>query len=264
MNEANGMSVLSRALLLLVLALTLLLSAQLSIAGRFGNFDAIRDFCSPLPAVVWHWLTALGDERALLALFLPFSLRFRKQILPILVAALIAWLISRGLKQAFHLPRPGLFFAVDPLLKAGERTAYNSFPSNHATMTFAFVAVWIGSLGWRWVLPLLALASAVALSRVAIGAHSPADVLAGALVGCVAAQLALILLKKRDWLEAPARFSGALSVMVLAVLTLPFVDKGFPDTFPLRLVLVVWAIGGLAVSFRQFPLFVGGADQPRK
>lgn len=67
-----------------------------------------------------------------------------------------------------------------------------SFPSGHAAGSFAFAAfVAVTLLGrpertrrhWALALVALALASGVALSRVALGVHFPGDVAAGALVG---------------------------------------------------------------------------------
>ena len=57
-----------------------------------------------------------------------------------------------------------------------------SLPSNHASNMFAVATVgWLGFRRWRWAL--LVLAAGVAYSRVYVGVHYQADVLAGALWG---------------------------------------------------------------------------------
>jgi undecaprenyl-diphosphatase len=59
-----------------------------------------------------------------------------------------------------------------------------SFPSGHAAGSFAFAA-FVFATNRRAGVALAGLASAVALSRVALGVHYPSDVLAGAFVGAV-------------------------------------------------------------------------------
>ncbi|MDH5637605.1 MAG: phosphatase PAP2 family protein [Nitrospinota bacterium] len=59
-----------------------------------------------------------------------------------------------------------------------------SFPSNHAVNSFSFAAV-IGIIYPRMLIALAPIALLVALSRVAVGVHYPADVVAGAVLGVI-------------------------------------------------------------------------------
>lgn len=63
---------------------------------------------------------------------------------------------------------------------------FQSFPSGHATTAFALAAT-VGFISERWFYPALALATAIAVSRVTGGVHYPSDVLAGAIVGLIGA-----------------------------------------------------------------------------
>jgi membrane-associated phospholipid phosphatase len=63
-----------------------------------------------------------------------------------------------------------------------------SFPSGHAAAAFAF-ATGVGGVAPRDAIPIRALASVVAYSRVHTGVHYPADVIAGALLGSTLAQI---------------------------------------------------------------------------
>jgi len=101
------------------------------------------------------------------------------------VAMLLAWTA----KVAFALPRPSNLFPNGVTWVLGDPDSLYSFPSGHAVYTAAVVAC-LWPLGpWPFRLLLLALAAAIGWSRVALGAHFPADVVAGYLLGvaCVAA-----------------------------------------------------------------------------
>jgi undecaprenyl-diphosphatase len=63
-----------------------------------------------------------------------------------------------------------------------------SFPSGHSASAFAFATA-VGDILPRDAIPIRALASAVAYSRVHTGLHYPADVIGGALLGTALAQL---------------------------------------------------------------------------
>jgi undecaprenyl-diphosphatase len=94
----------------------------------------------------------------------------------LIVAALLARVVDR--------PRP---FVSHPQIHAFlAHAADPGFPSDHATAAFAIAVVLVVRLGPRWW-PVLVFAAALAVSRVLVGVHYPADVLAGALLGTAAA-----------------------------------------------------------------------------
>ncbi|MCL1891794.1 MAG: phosphatase PAP2 family protein [Alphaproteobacteria bacterium] len=66
--------------------------------------------------------------------------------------------------------------------------AFNSMPSGHATASFAAL-VMIGLMFPRFKWATWTLAVIIGVSRVAVGAHFPSDVLLGAFIGMVAADL---------------------------------------------------------------------------
>lgn len=75
------------------------------------------------------------------------------------------------------------------------------FVSSHATNTFA-LAVFIGVLfkkHYNWLLPsMLIWAAVVSYSRVYVGVHYPGDILGGAVLGVIIANLVLWLLRLID------------------------------------------------------------------
>jgi membrane-associated phospholipid phosphatase len=239
-----------RGPLALCLILLFLLIFEFATAWPHGHYEVSRELTKALPLELWQTLTTFGDARALLAILLPLSLRYRKIVWPFLLSLLIGWLVVRGMKHWFQVPRPGLLLsAIDPGLPTSEARRYNSFPSSHAMVIFSFVATGLALLPRRWALPLLALAAMVGCSRVGIGAHWPVDVLAGGLVGTVAACLGIFLGQISDWPEQP-RFQAILMVIVLiAVLTLPFLDTRYSHTLWLRILLAALALGSVAYRF---------------
>lgn len=100
---------------------------------------------------------------------------------------------SSAAKLAFERPRPPLGDAG--IAAVGTLPSSWSFPSGHATTAFA-AAVALGLLCPRLRLPALVLAAAVALSRVYLGVHYAADVVAGAALGAVIGVALVVALRR--------------------------------------------------------------------
>ena len=119
----------------------------------------------------------------------------------VLSGNLLAGLASYGLREAIGRERPPHRFP-DPRPLVDVPTS-GSFPSGHASMSFACAAL----LAWLTPLPkvpLFALAALIAFSRVYNGVHYPLDVLGGAALG-LAVATALRLLAGARRRSAPAQ-----------------------------------------------------------
>jgi len=108
------------------------------------------------------------------------------------LAVLLASLASSALKTTVDRDRPPV---ADPGFEAAVSvpTTY-SFPSGHATTAFAAAAA-VALLAPGLRTAVLALAAAVAVSRVYLGVHYVLDVLAGALLGGVAGVLVALAVR---------------------------------------------------------------------
>jgi len=97
-----------------------------------------------------------------------------------LASAGLALLVAQAITRLWARPRP---FSAHPDAAVWTGRSHDpSFPSDHAAAAFA-IAVTVLLFDRLVGTGFLVAASAVALGRVVVGAHYPADVLAGALLG---------------------------------------------------------------------------------
>jgi membrane-associated phospholipid phosphatase len=123
-------------------------------------------------------------------LSLLFARRRPEVFWALIVSALLTVAYSRGLKHLVDAMRPPAVLAAEQFHLIGPALRNHSFPSGHSASIAVFVGVLvIFAANWRERSALLALAAAVALSRVALGVHWPQDVLAGVYGGLMAAGL---------------------------------------------------------------------------
>jgi undecaprenyl-diphosphatase len=125
-----------------------------------------------------------------------------RRVVPLTALAVLAAFatgdaLSGAIKQAVGRPRP----PVDDPARLDALVAVPgspSFPSGHATTTFAAAAA-IAVLVPRWRVPAFALAALVGFSRIYLGVHYTLDVATGALLGTlVGASVALVARRLRS------------------------------------------------------------------
>ena len=107
--------------------------------------------------------------------------------------AVTSAVVNLGLKLAARRRRPDS--AGVPLARQVPMPRSRSFPSGHSAAAFAF-ATGVGDVLPGAAIPLRALATAVAYSRVHTGVHYPGDVIAGALSGVTLGQLTSYVLQR--------------------------------------------------------------------
>ena len=213
-----------------------------------GGFLAGQTASAHLPPVLWESLTTLGDARVQLALMLPFCLRYPRVFWALFLGALLAGAISRGFKTAVPLPRPAAVIDAAQITIIGAKLTAHSFPSGHTVSAFSFVVAWAALLGWR-AAPLVLLAVLAGFSRVAVGAHWPVDVLAGAMVGLLGGWIGLHLSKYFRWGLGVRAHWLLIVISVIAVATLPFDGQGYPGSLPWRIAASLWGLGGFVVVY---------------
>lgn len=203
---------------------------------------------------LWADVTVFGNGFIIVGLTLPLIGRRPEMILPVLVAAVLTALTVNGLKDYFHAPRPpavlpaGLFHLIGPELTSA------SFPSGHTATAFVFAGIVSLTFDRLWItLAVVTLGTAVGVSRIVVGVHWPADVLAGAALGWACAVAACALAARWRRRAADPRVQLWLSVpLYLAALALWWPHATAYETArPVQYVVAVLA------------LIAGGRSAPR-
>lgn len=227
--------------------------AVFSIGGYHAGFQGLNALAAEYPSWVWSCLTVLGDERVAFALSLFFSMRYPRIFWSLILAALIAVAVSRGLKELFDAARPPAVLAADAFNLIGPAHRRASFPSGHSVTAGVFFGVLIHharSNPWRalW----LSLAVLVGFSRVAVGVHWPVDVLAGLTLGALAAWCGGRLAAR--W-PAPAMHLGVHMAFVLLACVLAFGlmfdDGGYAQAASMQRLLGMAAVASALWHYTQ-------------
>lgn len=227
--------------------------------GLNSGFFTLQQLSQQLPAVFWQHLTLLGDTLVVLSLALLLALRYPQLLLALIVSALLGMLITHGFKNLLATPRPAAVLSTDSFQQIGILITRNSMPSGHTLTAFAAAGLLTRTLhhsrlkGWVLVLALLA-----GWSRVAVGAHWPADVCMGAGGGLLAAWCGL---KSSDWLQRyplpPLLFAGLYGFLLLSAMLMLQHDGGMPDTHLFCFIIGVGCLLYSAVALRQHGLIPG-------
>ena len=132
------------------------------------------------------WVSALvsdfGNGITLGAVILCYLVKRPELICRVLLAALLSLIVVPLLKQYFDAPRPAAL--LEYLHVIGEARHKHSFPSGHSATAFLFAGlIYLSSQQAIIRMSLLFMAALVGVSRILVGAHWPADVVMGAIVG---------------------------------------------------------------------------------
>lgn len=208
-------------------------------------FLGLNGLATRLPDAWWSCLTVLGDTLVALVLLLPL-LRYRRAwVMAALLASVPATLATHGCKHWMHAARP-LVALGDAVHVIGPQLHQGSFPSGHTTTAFVLAAVVMAGLRFSArSLLVAAVASLVGLSRIAVGAHWPVDVAAGALIGWTSGLVGVWLASWRPLARRPAPTAAVLALLVGCTLWLLF---GYDSRYPLaRAFEQAVALGALVI-----------------
>ena len=173
-------------------------------------------------------ITVLGEETAFLMIGLVvFWCIGKRQGYYLMTVGLAGTVSSQLMKIICRVPRPWVLDGNFTILEAAREGAGGySFPSGHtqtAVGTFGSIVVFARK---KWIaIACVVLAALVGFSRMYIGVHTPADVLAGALLSIVL--IALLY----PWMlgETDRTYFGLISLAALSVIYLLYMElTAFP------------------------------------
>lgn len=160
-----------------------------------------------LPPALWSAITLLGDSAVLMPLLALFVLGRPQAWAAVLGSVPAGALMSVSVKRWAGVARPAAVLDQTWFNLIGPALHNNSFPSGHTISAFAAAAAVLATCvpkplrGRDWALIACGLlaATAIALSRVAIGAHWPLDIAAGAAIGWLAGLSGAALARHAGW-----------------------------------------------------------------
>jgi membrane-associated phospholipid phosphatase len=128
---------------------------------------------------VWAFFTSLGDTAVAVILLWVILPKTKATLARLSLAVLFGGIASNAIKVFFHYPRP--LVVMPDVIVVGPALHHNAFVSGHTLTAFLIAALLIQTYKKQNLI--LLLACFVGISRVMVGAHWPADVLTGAIVG---------------------------------------------------------------------------------
>ena len=215
-------------------------------------FRSVNQATQTLPDLFWVSFNMLGNGWGVFAWACPLLVLAPRLLTAALCAGAIAGVTSRVLKLSLEMPRPASVLDPSSFYILGKPLTSLSMPSGHTLTAFAILSAFYFALPPRRrpaFLWLFVVATLAGIARIAVGAHWPADVCAGAAIGMLSgaagARLAHRIperaLQPQSWLMRVISGAGLVCVYILLTTTIDF-----PQTRPVQLVAATVASMGIA------------------
>jgi undecaprenyl-diphosphatase len=223
-------------------------------------FSLMNGWSTATGPQAWSAITLFGDALVLLALALPILWYRPRWAWALLAAAIVTTTVIHTLKPWLDVPRPAAVLGPESITIVGRELRSKSMPSGHAAGVFTVAGVLVPALHRRGARVLvLAAAVVVAVSRPVVGAHWPADILAGGLVGWMSGLACLRLVGEHRWMSGWKARSGLAAALAGCAIALLLTDLGYPGAQPLQVIIAVVALGFGVLITRQIRLEMTGA-----
>jgi membrane-associated phospholipid phosphatase len=217
-------------------------------AASFIKMNTAAAFIHPW---IWANLTFLGDTLTACAIMLLFIRKRPDLVWAGIIATIVATLVVNLLKSYIDIQRPPAIIDKNILHLIGPALYNHSFPSGHTTTIFTLTGIlmfYFRSFTVR--LSLICLAVLIGISRIAVGVHWPADVLAGAALGALVASFGVLLVDKLKWNKnKPAQLIAGFLLIGSVVYLLVFYDSKYEQA---RLLQYIISAVILVVGSREY------------
>jgi len=263
-NTASWRAIFAFSILVLVL-FSIALDKNTYLASQTVVFSMGNQALQILPEIFWHNVTYLGDALILVPL-LSFICIFNKRAWAAMFGAIpLACLLSHAGKNFFAIPRPAAILDVEQFTIIGSTlTANTSFPSGHTITIFtAMSALWFVGANeiykrnyskYLLAAVLCLVASITAMSRVAVGAHWPADIVFGAMLGIISGFSGEYLSRRYSgwwhWAKAKPLYLGYFVLFFCGVLLFSAVNGKVPELAIVWAAIIVSIIVGTYIALK--------------
>ena len=210
------------------------------------------------PDDMWSFLTQFGEGGAAFMLLIVASQFTPGASAVVIKSFLLGSVLSPLLKGLVAHPRP--LGVLDPSVLhiiGTPPSSANSMPSGHAMTVAAAISLSIymtrnAKHNWPLWIALSLFGMVVALSRVVVGAHWPADVLVGSGLGVLVALLAIAWEARSPWSERLQTKPWQFALLLVELSLVMYLFSAQTDTHAARLAFDGMAIVGLAGAMNRW------------
>lgn len=215
-------------------------------------FRWLNQAAQALPTMFWVSFNILGNGWGIFGLACPLLVFAPRLLIAALCSGAISGVLSHLLKHSLEMPRPAGVIDPSSFFILGKQLTHFAMPSGHTLTAFAILSAFYFALplqrrsAFIW---LFLVATLAGFARIAVGAHWPADVLAGAAVGLFSGAAGAYLtrripewaLQPQAWLMRIISGAGLICIYILLTTTIDF-----PQTRPVQFVAATVAALGVA------------------